>query len=464
MSRRAAWLLAALALAGCRRDAAPAGRPPNLVLVTVDTLRADHLGIAGYARDTTPNLDALAREGLAFSRCYSVSATTGAAHASLFTSLYPHEHGVLANRQQFPRGLPSLMSVLQARGYHTAGFVSSVVVGRKSGLQHAFEHFDDHLGAPERNRRDRPERKAQETLGAAAAHLSGLPRERPFFLWVHLIDPHGPYDAPEGPDRFVGDAHSGPAPLLLPIGATDWVLGQIPAYQVLDGRRDAAFYVARYDAEIRYADDALGRFLARLREQGLYDESVVVVTADHGETLAEPGHKRYFAHGTIAYEEVVRIPLVVREARGGRRLRLAARDGPATSLDVAPTVLDLLGHPPEASFRGRSLLRGARGEEEPVFSLGAYGSELLERTIGTQWSVRRGPWRYVLNSRDGSEELYDHRHDPREARSVVDRQPSERDRLRADMKRLLAEDTRRAAPIETTPEHERALRALGYVQ
>jgi choline-sulfatase len=464
VSRRAAWLLAAVALAGCRRGAPPAEAPPNLVLVTVDTLRADHLGFAGYPRDTTPNLDALAREGTSFSRCYSVSATTGAAHASLFTSRYPHEHGVLANRQQFPRGQPSLMSVLRARGYHTAGFVSSVVVGRKSGLQHAFEHFDDRLGAPERNRQDRPERKAKETLEAAATHLAGLPRARPFFLWVHLIDPHGPYDAPEEPDRFVGDAHSGEAPRLLPIGTTDWVLGQIPAYQVLDGRRDAGFYVARYDAEVRYADDALGRFFARLRELRLYDDSVLVVTADHGETLAEPGHKRYFAHGTIAYEEVVRIPLVVREARGGVRLRAAAPDGPASSLDVAPTALDLLGHSPEAAFRGRSLLRGARGADDPLFSLGAYGSELLEKTIGTQWSVRRGPWRYVMNSRDGSEELYDHRDDPREARSVAERQPVERDRLRAEVKRLMAADVRAAVPIETTPEHERALRSLGYVQ
>jgi iduronate 2-sulfatase len=160
----------------------------------------------------------------------------------------------------------------------------------------------------------------------------------------------------------------------------------------------------------------------------------------------------------------VRVPLVVREPRGATRLRAVARDAPMSTLDLAPTLLDLLGQPPEPAFRGQSLLRGARGAAEPLFSLGAYGSELLEKSIGTQFSARRGPWRYVLNSRDGSEELYDHRHDPGEARNVAAAHPSEREVLRAAVAGLRAEEARRAAPVETTPEHERALRALGYVQ
>jgi arylsulfatase len=461
---RSACLLAVVVLAGCRRGEAPAPRPANLVLVTVDTLRADHLGFAGYPRDTSPHLDALAREGTAFARCYSVSATTGAAHVSLFTSLLPFEHGVLANRQRYPRGLPSLMTALRARGYRTAGFVSSVVVGRKSGLQDEFDHFDDQGTVVELNRPGRPERPAAATLEAAANFLAGLPAATPFFLWVHLIDPHGPYQAPEEPDRFVGDATFGAAPRLLPIGASDWVFGQIPAYQILGGRREADFYIARYDAEIRYADEALGRFFTRLRELRLYDESLLVVTADHGETLDEPGHKRYFAHGTITYEEVVRIPLIVREPRGGARLRAASPAEPVTSLDVAPTVLDLLDHPPLAGSRGRSLLRGSARAEEPFFSLGAYGSELLEKTIGTQFSVRRGPWRYVVNSQDGSEELYDHRADPGERVNVAAGQAAALDALRAEVAALMAKGSRPAAPVEMTPEHRQALRSLGYVQ
>jgi len=465
VTRRAAWLVAVASLAGgCRRDAASAPRPPSVVLITIDTLRADHLGFAGYPRDTSPHLDALAREGTAFARCYSVSATTGASHASLFTSLYPHEHGVLANRQRFPRGLATLMRTLRGRGYHAAGFVSSVVVGRKMGLQDEFDHFDDRGTTAELNRPQRPERPAAATLEAAAAFLTALPPEPPFFLWAHLIDPHGPYQAPEEPDRFVGDAHFSATPVLLPVGSADWVIGQIPAYQALAGRREADFYVARYDAEIRYADEALGRFFARLRERGFYEDTLIVVTADHGETLTEPGHKRYFAHGTLTYEEVVRIPLVIREPRGGVRLRARPRERPLTSLDVAPTVLDLLGLAPEPAFRGRSLLRPDGPGGASIFSLGAYGTELLEKTIGTQFSVLQGPWRYVVNSQDGSEELYDHRDDAAERRNVAPRQPARRDALRAELKGLMSERGRAAAPVDMTPEHRQALRSLGYVQ
>jgi arylsulfatase len=465
VTRRAGLLLLLCAgfAIGCRRGEPPAARPRSAVLVTVDTLRADHLGFAGYPRDTSPHLDALAREGTAFPRAYSVSATTGASHASLFSSLYPHEHGVVANRQRFPRGLATLMRSLSARGYRTAGFVSSVVVGRKMGLQDEFDHFDDLGTTAELNRPQRPERPAAATLEAAATHVAGLPADTPFFLWAHLIDPHGPYAAPEEPDRFVGDAHVSATPLLLPIGAADWVIGRIPAYQVLGERRDADFYVARYDAEIRYADEALGRFFARLRQLGRWDNTLVVVTADHGETLAEPGHKRYFAHGTITYDEVVRIPLVVREPHGERRLGPAAGGPAVTSLDLAPTMLDLLGHPPEPAFRGRSLVRGVR-PAEPVFSLGAYGSELLEKTIGTQFSVLEGPWRYVVNSQDGSEELYDHRDDAAESRNVAAEQPARRAALRAALAALRSERGREAPSVEMTPEHRQALRALGYVQ
>jgi arylsulfatase len=463
--RAVAGVLAASALLpGCARSPAAAPAPPSLLLVTVDTLRADHLGFAGYARDTSPTLDALAREGTAFARCYSVSATTGAAHASLLTSRYPHEHGVLANRQRYPRGFPSLMTSLRARGYRTAGFVSSVVLGRQSGLQDEFDHFDDRRTVPERNRPERAERPAAATLAAAGDFLAGLPGGQPFFVWTHLIDPHGPYQAPEEPDRFVGDAHASASPRLLPLGSGDWVFGQIPLYQALGERRDADYYVARYDAEIRYADDALGAFLARLRRIGRYERTLVVVTADHGETLVEAGHKRYFAHGAIAYEEVARIPLVIREPAGATRLRALDAARPVRSLDVAPTILELLGQPPEASFRGRSLLQPAPAADEPFFSLGAYGSELLEKTIGTQFSVRRGPWRYVVNSLDGAEELYDHRGDPIEARDVASRHLAERDALRGELARFRAASPRPAATSATTPEQEQALRSLGYVQ
>ncbi|HLA76544.1 MAG TPA: sulfatase [Vicinamibacteria bacterium] len=454
-------LVVLILVVGCA-CARRAPAPPNLVLITVDTLRADHLGFAGYARDTSPHLDALAGEGVWFPRCYAASATTGASHASLFTSLPPPVHGVLANRQRFPR-LPTLMSALKERGYTTAGFVSSVVLGRKSGLQDHFDHFDDQLGTPELNRKERYERPGQATVAAALAHLTAQPAGRPFLLWIHLIDPHGPYRAPVEPDRFQGDALARAPSPVLPLGQSDWVRGQIPAYQALEGRRDAAFYVARYDAEIRYADQALGELFAGLRRAGLYERSLIAVTADHGETLVEPGHKRCFSHGTVAYEETVRVPLVIREPGGGRRLQ-ASREGLVTSLDLAPTLLALLGHPSPPGFEGRNLLEEAALPEGNVFSLGAYGSSTLEREIGTQHSLLRGPWRYVRNSQDGSEELFDHRLDPQELRDLAGAQPQVVATLRQELDRFLARGRAQAPPVEMTPEHLEALKALGYAR
>jgi arylsulfatase A-like enzyme len=461
--RVCASALAALCASGCSRRA-PEPRPANLLLVTVDTLRADHLGLAGYGRDTSPRLDALSREGVAFQRCYSASATTGAAHASLFTSVMPPEHGVLANRQRFPRGQPTLMSALRARGYHAAGFVSSVVVGRKSGLQDEFDHFDDQGTTAELNRRGRPERPAADTLAAATQHLDALDPQTPFVFWVHLIDPHGPYAAPDEPDRFVGDGRVPQAPLVLPVGASDWVDRHIPAYQALPGRTDAGYYVARYDGEVHYADAALGRFFDGLRARGRYEDTLIAVTADHGETLADPGRRRLFSHGTVAYEEVVRVPLVIREPRARRRLSAVDPSRPVSTLDLAPTLLDLLGVPAPPSFRGQRIAGAAASEDRAFVSFGAYGSEQLEKVVGTQFTVRRGPWRYVLNSRDGAEELFDHRTDPGETRNAAARHPAERDALRAVLAASRAAPPRAAEPVEATPEHERALRALGYVQ
>jgi arylsulfatase A-like enzyme len=438
-------------------------RPANLLLVTVDTLRADHLGFDGYPRDTSPRLDALAREGTWFRRCYTQSSTTGASHATLFTSLPPQAHGVHANKQRFPATLPSLIGELRGHGYATAGFASSVVVGRKFGLQDVFEHFDDEFTTMELNRVGRGERLAAETVAAVEAWIATVPRDRPFFAWMHLIDPHGPYAAPEDPDRFVGDSFDARLGTRFPIGTDDFEAGHIPRYQALDGRTDADFYVARYDGEIRYADGQLGRLLDFLRERGMDRDTLVVVTSDHGETLAEPGRRLVFSHGTVAYEETSRVPLVVREPRDAHRLA-AAQDLPIGLIDVAPTVLGLLGFEPPAGFRGRDVLRRPHAPDDPMFTWGAYGTKRLEEVTGTQFSVRRGDLRFIRNSVDGRPELYDHRDDPAEAHDVATSRPAEVARL-GDLVSAQFETSAAPAPMKTmTPDHVEALKALGYVE
>lgn len=447
-------------LAGaCERR--PSG-PANAILITIDTLRADHLGIDGYRRDTSPNLDAVARAGTWFPRCYAQSVTTRASHASLFTGCYPRTHGVLANSETFPAERPSIMTALRTRGYVAAGFVSSVVVNRKFGVHAQFDHFDDDTTTAEQNRPNMAERPARATLDAAARWLDQRDPAKPFFLWVHLIDPHGPYTAPEEPDRYVGDAHAKPGQRALPLGESNIGFHDIPRYQILNGVRDPDYYVARYDAEIRYADAALGDFFATLRTSGLFDRTLVVVTADHGETLDEPNHQRYFSHGLVAYEEDARIPLIVREPAGGERLSRVDTKRPILSIDVAPTMLDLLGVEIPAAFEGRSVVPAVRADEEVIYSFGSYGTPIQEQRMGTQLSVRRGPWRYVFNTIDGREELYDHRADPAETANVGAAHPTEL----AELRQLVA-DFRKGARNPESPlsdDEREKLRALGYVR
>ncbi|HSE39806.1 MAG TPA: sulfatase, partial [Acidobacteriota bacterium] len=299
------FLLTVINFAACRNYQ----EKSNLVLITVDTLRADHLGIYGYKRQTSPNLDRLAKEGHWFKNSYSQSATTGASHVSLFTSRYPQSHGVLANREKFPQ-FTSIMDTFRTNGYSTAGFVSSAVLAGDFGIGKKFNHFDETLTRAEKNRTNRYERTAKETLLAAQKWIERT--KAPFFVWIHLIDPHGPYEAPEKPDQFVNDAYYKDETAILEFAPSNWDLNKIPLYQRLDNNKEAAYYTARYDAEIRYTDEALGLFLRFLEHSNHYENTVLIVTADHGETMAEPNHLRHFSHSTIAYEEVVRVPLIVK--------------------------------------------------------------------------------------------------------------------------------------------------------
>jgi arylsulfatase len=459
-----AWrVFALMVVVGMVTACQPSPAPPNVILLTIDTLRADHLGVYGYPRDTSPTLDAMGRAGTVFARCYAQSVTTRASHASLFTGCYPRTHGVVSNVEEYP-DRPSLMTALRGAGYATAGFVSSVVLNRNFGVQRQLDHFDDAATSAEVNRPAMAERSARDTLRAALQYIEQRDPTRPFYVWIHLIDPHGPYTAPDEPDRYVGDAYAKPGRRVLPLGGGNAGFGEIPKYQILNGIQDPDYYVARYDAEIRYADDAIGELVARLRALGLWERTLMAVTADHGETLDEPTHRRYFSHGLIAYEEVARIPLIVHEPAGGKRLAAVDAKKPALSIDLAHTILDLVGVAIPDAFDGRSMVRAQRTEDEIIFSFGSYGTPLTEQRLGTQLSVRRGPWRYIINSLDGAEEIYDHRSDPTESTNLASANPPEL----ADLRRILADF--RAGPGARNPEsavseeERQKLRSLGYVR
>ena len=450
-----------LLLAAACVPAACGGEGPRepirrVILVTCDTLRPDRLGAYGYGRPTSPNVDALAADATLFERAYSAAPLTGPSMSSLFTGKMPDEIGI--SRGNFAVLSPeavTLPEILSEAGIDTAAVVSNTVLGRPpprfgdAGISQGFAAFDDVMREKEANR-DFYERTGEPTTDAAIAMLTRqLARPEPrSFLWVHYQDPHGPYTPP--PER-VAQFLRPPSPdePEIPIGKTNKTLGQIPAYQVLAGERHPGPYRDRYDAEIATFDAAFGRLLAWLREHGLYEDSLIVFTADHGESLGEHGY--WFGHGSNLYREELAVPLIVRFPGGRRGERRPDR---ACHLDLWPTILEAYGLPARAN-RGTSL-----------FAASLPSDRLLPHSLGRPGE--KGRWTAVTSDRfrlileEGTNpRLFDLRADPTEAKDLASEQAEVVQELLAGCRTHFGP---RAIPVPELfdPNREKALKGLGY--
>jgi len=407
------------ALPGLTRTAAR-----NLLLVSIDTLRADHVGCYGYAAAQTPRLDALARSGLRFSRATTVVPLTLPAHTSLMTGTFPAWHGVRDNGGFYVGDdQQTLAETLRDTGYRTGGFISSFVLDSRWGIAQGFDTYFDDFDLEkygDKGGMDIIQRPGSETVDQAVSWL-GADRDRPFFAWVHLYDPHTPYQAPE-PFR-----------------------SRFPATQL-----------GAYDAEIASADAQLGRLLDTLELQGRLADTLVVVTGDHGEMLGEHGEA---THGFFIYDAATHIPVIV--SGPGVPAREVADQ--VRIVDLMPTSLELLGVPVPSTVQGTSLLPLARGQplslvaqSESWYPRYHYGwSELV--------SVQDERFHYIRAPRP---ELYDLQAD---ARELQDRSKEDTARLAALDKALDAHLKRTASataargPQAVDSETEEKLAALGYV-
>lgn len=450
-----ALVAASLVLAVASTDQDGSGRRPDILLVTLDTTRADHTSAYGYDRPTTPRLTALAREGVRFDAAYAPMATTLPAHATLFTSELPRTLGVTKNGAVLAEGYQTLTERLARAGYRTAAFVSSFPVERMFGLAQGFDVYDDDFsdGSCPTAIRDWEGfsidhgfcRRGDPTTDRALAWLDregyldpSTTEPAPFFVWVHYFDPHAPYLPAEQDAR------------LFPPEGSEWLTTK----------------TAAYDGEIHYVDRALGRLLDRLAEAGRLDDTVVVVVADHGEGLLQHGHMH---HSLLIYEEDVRVPLVVRWAAkvaGGRTI-----EEPVQLADLAPTLLDLagVGAAPDAGI-GRSLAPTllhdrALDPDRPIFfQRRVYAEPIVSgfRVRGEKLGIRRGRWKYIEARDEGTAELYDLVADPHERYNLADAAPRARATLEHELRRWQASTARPHLP-KVDPEAERRLRALGYV-
>ncbi|MFL6201704.1 MAG: sulfatase-like hydrolase/transferase [Thermoanaerobaculia bacterium] len=358
-------LLAPLCLDGCspREQTPPAAT--NLVLITLDTVRADHLGSYGYAAARTPWLDRLATEGVRFTQASSAVPLTLPSHSSLLSGLLPPHHGLRNNGAgSFPDGRETLATLLSAQGWRTGAFVGAFVLDRRFGLSRGFQTYDDEIErAPGETVSLEAERPGREVMDRALAWLGGILGQddsKPFFLWVHLYDAHAPYSP-------------------------------------------------SYDGEIAKVDEQVGRLLRELETRGLSGSTVVAVAADHGESLGEHGE---LTHGLLLYEPTLHVPLLVK-APG-----LAARvvETPVSLVDVGPTLAGLVGKALPGTLDGRDLSAALReGKEPPPSDL--YAETQYPAVFG--WSplsaLRRRDLKYISSPKP---ELYDLTHDPHESKNL----------------------------------------------
>jgi arylsulfatase A-like enzyme/Flp pilus assembly protein TadD len=389
----------------------------NLLLVTVDTLRADRLGSYGSGAGLSPHLDRLADEGIRFDRVLSHVPLTLPSHVSLFTAMYPPEHGVRDNGAfRFGETLPTLATVLENAGYETAAFVGAFVLDARFGLNRGFDLYDDFYG----EKRGllsfvQLERPADRVLGPAESWIEAR-TGGPWFVWIHLYDPHAPYEAPR---RFQEKFSSDP-----------------------------------YGAEVAFVDDALGGFVERLAASGRLDRTLLAVVGDHGESLGEHGER---THGTFAYDSTLRVPWIL----WAKTLRPQVFEEAVRHVDVMPTLVDLLGVSPPERIAGQSLrpyLSGERRYDPPPHYFEALNTHLARDWAPLAGVVHEGHKLVRLPI----PELYDLKRDPGETENLYRQKTGLAERLEETLEKIAPD---RAALEVSRPDRETVenLRSLGYL-
>ncbi len=396
----------------------------SVLLISIDTLRADRLGSYGYKAAATPVLDALAARGLRFEQAATVVPLTLPAHSSLMTGTFPAFHGVRDNGAFYlDDSLTTLAEVLQPRGYRTGGFVGAFVLDRRWGIAQGFSEYFDQFDLSKFEMAgglDAAQRPGREVVDHALAWLE-KDTTQPFFAWVHLYDPHGPYEPPE-PYR-----------------------SQFPATAQ-----------GAYDGEVAATDAQVGRLLASLEASGRLASTIVVVVGDHGEMLGEHGEQQ---HGFFVYDAAVRIPLIV----AGPDVPARAVREQVRIVDVMPTILDLVGAEVPAAVQGTSLVPMGRGEPLDLLAF----SETWYPRYHYGWSeltaVRDGRFKFIAAPR---RELYDIQADPGELKDLSAENPRMADALERGLRDMAGKTAAQAVPQQpraVDPAVEQQLRALGYV-
>jgi arylsulfatase A-like enzyme len=481
-------LLLALLTACSGADEGQADRYKHVLLISLDTTRADALAVYGGSAAKTPRLDKLANSGVRFDQTTSAAPSTLASHTSIMTGLHPRRHGVARNAFTVHDDNIFLAEVLRDSGFHTAGFAGSFALDQLFNFAQGFEHWDQEFDITVDGRHaDQHQRTADEVTGAILDYVSNFDGSERLFLFAHYFDVHAPYAPPE---PFASEyMHKWPTS---DFGHVDH---QITLHQEeLIGKKRAVYNIglsrklaelahgnplpgdknlsALYAGELAFLDAQVGRLLDGLHERGILDDCIVVLTADHGETFWE--HGDFWHHGAWVYETNVRVPLIVYLPDGRGEGRVVHE--PVSTTDIFPTLLELLNLPLPEPVAGRSLIPGIDGETLPtleIFSEATQPVHLYEQQ--SPWenqlkskSVRFGQWKYIQTPYMKYEELYDLSADPGEQENLMDSLTPQTRSVLMDMRKKLEAwrlvENPRDSNYDATQQEGvmEALKALGY--
>jgi len=440
---RLAFVLATTALLGaaCGREGSKSQAPPAVILVSIDSLRPDHLGSYGYPKPTSPRIDAFRRESVLLRQVVASAPSTLASHASMFTSLPIQHHGASVAAQSALRpGIVTLAELLRRGGFETASFNGGGQLHRSFGLDRGFSVYQS---ATDSSDADIGEDTLSQQVERARPWLESV-RSRPFFLFLHTYEVHHPYTPSPERLRAMEPSYSGTLPAAISIR----LLEKINSGEHVLRPGDLEHIVAAYDAEIASADEGFGELLALLRRLGRYDSSIVVLTSDHGEAFGEHGEVGW--HGDALYDEQVRVPLILKLP--GARLAGRALETQVRLIDLAPSLLSLLGLPAPEQFSGVPVDFAGGAPEHPPWCVSGIDGQPNSAAVRTErWKWYEG-------------RLYDLAHDPRETRDVAKANPEPQQALEA---RLLAiVGSREIAPLTPAAQDgdvRDQLKALGYV-
>ncbi len=444
-----AGLLTSLWLSGCREQ--PAQKRPNIILIVIDTLRTDHVGCCGCQRNTTPNIDKLASQGLLFKNALVASPWTVPSVASILTSQYPSVLGITDRITVVDDSFPTLPEMLKRHGYATHGIISTVMLSENLGFNKGFDGYDESPSA------GHSQISSPHVTQRALSFLRQSP-EQPFFLLLYYFDPHYNYVLHNSYDYFPG--YKGPL-------KSNQTITELWQMRQRLSENDIRYLLSLYDSEITFTDYHVGKLLLRLKQMGLYDNSIIILTADHGEEFMERG---WIGHTITLYQELIRVPLIMKLP--GFKPRTITQ--PVGLIDIVPTICKYLALDAGASLEGTALIDRSESQlrARPLFSE-TFNPQSRRAEAPDKLALRsvvQANRKLVCDYVNGSAELFDLSKDARETNDLSAAQPDQKARLNALLDNYIrhieekrSERSDQPGTEVLTPQQRKELESLGYI-